>query len=687
MDSALSRARQDGRNNAGFWYACQLRDNGVPEQLARGLMERYAAACPSTNTKGKPEPYTAEEALASLREAYAAPARDPIPQKRPRPARQPQPDPPARPRIDRPEDDWPCYTGQRYAADEKHGLFYFRETRDAHIRNRLTNFTAVITADVVKDDGERTSGALKIEGKLKGKPFAVVVSRSEFETMSWPIEQLGAEAIVYPNFKDHARTAIQELSPNKSVQHIYQHTGWTRVEGKPYFLHAGGAIGAEGLITSLAVELPRQLSRYRLPRPPRGAELVRSIRASLKILDVCPERLTLPLFSAIWRPVLGEVDVALYLSGQSGNGKSELAALAQQHYGPEMSRRHLPANWESSANALQGITYYAKNSLVTVDDFVPKGSAGDIARQHKEADRLIRAAGNLQGRETLTATRQLRGSYYPRSLILSTGEDIPKGASCRARMVVCETEPSDMNWSLLTECQAEAAAGLYAQTMAAFIEWVAPRLDQMPARILEQLTTFREQWANRQHHSRTPDNLGNLSCGLDVFLEFAQEAKALTARQAAQLWERALAAYDEAAQAQDRTQAHGEPVKQYLDLLQTALSSGQAHMVMRDGSRPDHESRWGWMRINGDWRPQGRKIGWIDQDLLLLDPKASFAVVQNIGREIGDPIPLTLQTLGRRLKQRGVLREYAAGRETTTTRRCVEDGARISVWVISPELL
>ena len=504
--------------------------------------------------------------------------------------------------------------------------------------------------------------------------------------MSWPIEHLGAEAIIYPNLRERARTAIQELSPNMAVQHIYQHTGWTQVEGKHYFIHGGGAIGAEGLTDKLAIELPQQISRYKLPKPPRRAELVRSIRASLKILGVCPERLTLPLFSAIWRPVLGEVDVALYLSGQSGNGKSELAALAQQHYGAEMSRRHLPANWDSSANALQAITYFAKNAVVTIDDFVPRGSAGDIARQHKEADRLIRAAGNLQGRETLTADRQLRGSYYPRGLVLSTGEDIPKGPSCRARMVICETEPSDMNWEVLTECQAEAAAGLYAQTMAAFIEWIAPRLEQMPGRILEQLAAFREQWSNREHHSRTPDNLANLSCGLEMFLEFAREAKAITERQAAQLWERALMAYEEAAKAQDRTQEHGEPTKQYLSLVSTALSSGKAHLVMRDGSRPEQEAMHGWTKVNGEWRAQGPKIGWIDGALLLLDPKASFAVVQNIGREISDAIPVTLQTLGRRLKQRGVLREFEAGRETTTARRYVEE-RRIPVWVILREVL
>ena len=51
-----------------------------------------------------------------------------------------------------------------------------------------------------------------------------------------------------------------------------------------------------------------------------------------------------------------------------------------------MDARHLPASWLSTGNALEGIAFQAK---------------ADIACQHKEADRLLRAQGNRSGRQRM----------------------------------------------------------------------------------------------------------------------------------------------------------------------------------------------------------------------------------------------------------------------------------------------
>jgi len=74
---ALAIAQRSGRNNAGFWLACQLRDNGYGVGAAESAMHSYLSRASSTNTKGRPEPYTEREMLASLSQAYSAPAREP----------------------------------------------------------------------------------------------------------------------------------------------------------------------------------------------------------------------------------------------------------------------------------------------------------------------------------------------------------------------------------------------------------------------------------------------------------------------------------------------------------------------------------------------------------------------------------------------------------------------------------
>lgn len=74
---ALDRVGTEGRNNAGFWLACQARDNGYSQSEAESAIQAYGDRVPETNTKGEREAYTLHDAIASVREAYRKPDRDP----------------------------------------------------------------------------------------------------------------------------------------------------------------------------------------------------------------------------------------------------------------------------------------------------------------------------------------------------------------------------------------------------------------------------------------------------------------------------------------------------------------------------------------------------------------------------------------------------------------------------------
>ena len=77
LDIALSRVSMDGRNNTGFWAACQLRDNGYTAEEAQYVLSEYAARVSVVNTKGAPEAYTLDEARNSVRQAYSRAPRQP----------------------------------------------------------------------------------------------------------------------------------------------------------------------------------------------------------------------------------------------------------------------------------------------------------------------------------------------------------------------------------------------------------------------------------------------------------------------------------------------------------------------------------------------------------------------------------------------------------------------------------
>src|SRR5262249_42318675 len=156
----------------------------------------------------------------------------------------------------------------------------------------------------------------------------------------------------------------------------------------------GGAIGPDGMPSEIPVSLPEPLAGFRLPAPPparidAGGELWTSARkdtlllgdagrASLGLLKLGPDRITFPVLAAVYGAAMGDTDFGLHVSGPTGSYKSELAALAQQHFGAEMDARHLPASWSSTGNALEALAFTAKDALLVVDDFAPQGSSADV---------------------------------------------------------------------------------------------------------------------------------------------------------------------------------------------------------------------------------------------------------------------------------------------------------------------
>jgi len=144
--------------------------------------------------------------------------------------------------------------------------------------------------------------------------------------------------------------------------------------------------------------------------------------------------------------------LAVLKSLGDGSVKSELAALVQQHYGPGLDARHLPGSWRSTDNGLEGLLFSAKDAVTVVDDFAPCGGPHDIARWHQRADRIVRAQGNNAGRGRMRADGTLRPPKPPRGMVLSTGEEIPKGQSLRTRMLILEISKWDIARGALTRC-------------------------------------------------------------------------------------------------------------------------------------------------------------------------------------------------------------------------------------------
>jgi hypothetical protein len=561
------------------------------------------------------------------------------------------------------------------------GMFRVTKRGESLAEIQLTNYVASIKATVRLDDGVETRHEFEIEAELLGQRFQFTIPSSEFGRMDWPIERIGPAAITFPNQREYARTAIQSNSMTAEDRCIYTHTGWRKIGGCWAFLHAAGAIGDKGAAEGVSVRLVGPLSRYELQLPTNPDALRSAVQSSLRLILLGPTPVSLPLRAATYRAAtyraaFGGSDFSLHLAGETGAFKSELAALEQQHFGAGMDRLHLPGAWSSTANSIEALAFHAKDVLMVIDDFAPQGGAVDVNRYYATADRLLRAAGNRAGRGRLDSSAKLREPKPPRALILSTGEEIPRGHSIRARLLLLELPKHAIDTTKLSECQKDGARGLYAEAMGGFIRWIAGQYEQRTAALAQRAADLRRSVIDPAH-ARTADMIANLQAGFEQFLEFAEDCEAVGSSQRRHLADQSWEALQALAAAQARHHSVTEPTARFLSLLRASLTTGRAHLQTTKGGMPERSPEsCGWHLESQNLKSQGDCIGWVDGENLYLEPTAAYRVIQMMVRDMSEPFAVSEQTLNKRLSEKGLLASVDAKRQTLTVRRTIAGSKR-----------
>jgi NrS-1 polymerase HBD domain len=551
---------------------------------------------------------------------------------------------------------------------------YYRKpgTTDDQI---LANFMAWIVEERLEDDGAEPVRMVTMDATLiSGKRFPEIrMAVPEFYNLAGILKALGTEAVVSPGpmVKDRTRHAIQLFSNRQKYpqRHVFTHLGWRQVDGVWCYLHAGGSIPGKA-----EVSVDKALQRYVLPPVVSAHE---AMKASLRTLECAPQRLTLPLVSMVYLAPLAhwlDADVSLWVEGPSGAHKSSLAALMMSHFGP-FSRAHPPESWESTANALERLSFLAKDTVLWIDDYAPQPSAKEAHDQERKAQRVIRAQGNLSGRGRMRADMSLRPQYYPSGVILSTGELHPTGTSTFARLLQLDVAKEDINLKSLTVSQAESH--LLAEAMAAYIGWLQPQLDTLPAVLKSRWTELRaEALPQLTHHSRHPEVYAHLATAWELFLRFATEQAVLTEQERQEHW---FIGRDTLMLAINRQRLDAEaedPVHRFCSHLKEAFIQGKAYLDDVNGGYPTDAGQWGWTMqsfphhdgtSNAEWKPStgASMLGWIDQDFLYLLPDAAYRLVfENLQRAGVTLLPQ--QTMWKRLVDRGYVQR---GETRYTTRK------------------
>jgi hypothetical protein len=462
--------------------------------------------------------------------------------------------------------------------------------------------------------------------------------------------------------KSDVVNAVQQCSGVTPVVDEYGVLGWRELpDGRCVFIHAGGAIGAAGVV-DVRVNVPPQLGMYVLPAPSTSdADRAAYALITLSLLDRLPARIAAPLLGAAFRPLLGRTTSTVMLIGSPGTGKTSLASIALQHHAPAARYDRVPIGAGEDAatvTAMEEWRYRAGNLLFLADDLAPDRGHERAAQR---ANLLARSQYNTVGKGRGRREGGTRPSHPPRGLLMLTGEDGGSNESAETRIVYVRVARGDVDIRTLAALGETSQAEARAQCAADVIRWCAERvpLDEWARKARVELTDeLYDPDTTDPIESRRAESAADLAVGIWALITAAQEWGALSADDARDYWTRAVEGLREAKRQQATVTAGRSLPERSAELLRSAVLTGRVHIASRAGGGcpeldPEAARRWGWQDAPGtghgqvpELRPSGACAGFTDGATLWLDPGAAFAAMQSESAAEREPLTVTRRALG-----------------------------------------
>jgi len=588
-----------------------------------------------------------------------------------------RPPPPPPEQVDEP-DNGPM--GNRYIEHPNGGGITWVFEKNGEMQEQpLCNFTARIVEELFQDNGADKALLYRITGCHAGKFLpAIDMTWEQFTAMNWPTKQWHSSCCIEPGtgIKDALRAAIQTIS-NKGTpverRTLFTQTGWREVADNWVYLHGGGALGATGPVAGIETDLGN-LARYALPNPSKTAvERLEAAQASSGYLALADLSITLPLLACAFLAPLSQalnVDFMVWLEAPSQSQKSSIAAVAAAHFGAAIDRTSLTANWTGTANSIEGTLYNLADSLAVIDDYAPQSSVAGQAKIDAIADRLVRGAGNRQGRSRMNKDLSLQAEKYPRGLCIATAEMWISGESLTARLFGVSLRRGDVDLAQLTTMQRAARKGLLARCMADYIVDLAADKDAKVLAYQAQLERLREQAMNAGLSGRAPEQVAFLLLGAKLASAHYRDAGVAVDTS---LWPETLFAVAR------RHATHilaSQPADRFRNALAELLAAGGAYLEPVDGQGGAVHS----LEVL-----RGKQVGWCNeakQEIYLLSAPVLEAVNEAL-RKGDSPLNIKPAALWRQCQQRGWLKQgdVQADGGMKTSRTCWIGGRSVKALV------
>lgn len=567
-------------------------------------------------------------------------------------------------------------------------------------RTVLARFSARIVADVSElaapDATPRRKRQLSVMCEGDRAPVAVEVPSGAWPRGEWLEAMIPARgrAPVDRKIRTALLDAIGACSSPVEVKR-YGFTGWVVEGGRALYLHAGGAIGAEGDVAGVDVVPEGKAAMIRLPPCPESEDAFATALALVELLSVEPASVMVPTIGLALRAAMGPTRATVHITGRPTLGKSTLAGLAASLFGPAMVDT-APASWSGdSVPGILGVASSVGDALLFADD-LNLASAGNVDNRAK-FEKVVRMKYDGQGRNLRHIDGGTRTDPRPRCAILSTGEVLPKGAACTSRVVSVDLDvrPSPD----LTPLMRRARDGELAAAMAAFLRWYAPRyLESLPDLDARDREAARA-WGLGEG-DRAAGLMGALAHGLEALFAFLGpkgllSGGVLDAAQLAEHRARAEAAMLAVKHGHGEHVAAEDPAARFCEFIGDALRSGRAHIAGllpsgRQGT-PKNPEACGWRLEErageSRWRAQGPCIGYLSlggAEVLLMTGPALEAAAER-ARVANHPLGVDVDALGRALVAADVLARAHGGKSTAQQR--LGGGVRTRVWALKASAL
>lgn len=513
-------------------------------------------------------------------------------------------------------------------------------------------------------------------------------NKIESQVVTWDEEQLQrgtwADALPWVGMLENTSRRGRELAWDAlhnarpapyARERVYTTTGWREGEEGSYFVHADGAITAQGAMP-LRTRMVGGIEHLRVAAPTTEAKALRAAweGSTVPLREKLPARAMAPVLGLVWRAPFAPVPHVCYLNGAAGSGKSTLARLGMHYFAPGLVQQEgspktilsaTAAGGSQSGIGLMRVVRSADYMPVLADDFVDIDAKKAEARLENLVRALFDGGGHVAGkaRGGVTAQGRINAS------VIATGQ-IGITGSALQRLFTIALNPGEIPDSTATFMQLEEKTHREERALlgAALLQWLAAHRDTIQAEYFDpdstsplSLRALTLAWTRRlrdvPHNDGARGRMITAAVvsvhGIALMLRMLIENKALTRDEANEFYAWAEAGIDEGIRLQDP--GSGDVALLTMELLREALASQAAHISLTDGEAPDNAEQLGWSRRgkqpNDVLVPSGPKVGTIKvhsdgTERLYLFPMVTFEVIKKVAAGAGMGFSDTTTSIG-----------------------------------------